>query len=59
LDRDAVPGTFVEVEVTDVVDDYDFVARIERVLAPVAGAPTPRRVLPLTTLPTTAGSYGR
>jgi ribosomal protein S12 methylthiotransferase len=59
LDRDAAPGTFVEVEVTDVVDDYDFVARIERVLAPVAGAPTPRRVLPMTTLPTTAGSYGR
>jgi ribosomal protein S12 methylthiotransferase len=58
LDRDAAPGSFVEVEVTDVVDDYDFVARIERVLAPAA-APVPRRVLPVTALPSSVGSYGR
>jgi ribosomal protein S12 methylthiotransferase len=59
LDRDAEPGTFVEVEVTDVVDDYDFVARVERVLAPLAAAPTPRRVLPVTALPSSVGSFGR
>lgn len=58
LDRDAVPGQFVEVEVLDVVDDYDFVARIERAL-PLVTAPVPRRVLPVTSRPTTAGSFGR
>ncbi len=59
LDRDARPGAFVEVEVTDVVDDYDFTARVERVVTPAASAPAARRVLPVTTMPSSAGSYGR
>jgi ribosomal protein S12 methylthiotransferase len=57
LDADVVAGSFVEVEVTDVVDDYDFRAHVLRVLD--APEPAPRaarsRVLPLATV----GSYGR
>jgi ribosomal protein S12 methylthiotransferase len=49
LDRDAVPGTFVDVNVLQVVDDYDFTARIDgavpdgRPRLPTAG----RRALPV------------
>jgi ribosomal protein S12 methylthiotransferase len=58
LDRDAGPGTFVEVTVTGVQDDYDFTARVERVLdGPAVPAPAARlpRALPLASL----GSFGR
>jgi ribosomal protein S12 methylthiotransferase len=57
LDADAPPGAFVEVEVTEVVDDYDFRARVLGVVdtAPPAAPHTRSRVLPLAT----AGSFGR
>jgi ribosomal protein S12 methylthiotransferase len=56
LDTDAPVGSFVDVEVTDVIDDYDFSARVLSVLD--APAVTPRaasRELPLATI----GSFGR
>jgi ribosomal protein S12 methylthiotransferase len=60
LDADAAPGSFVEVEVTEVVDDYDFRARVLAVsAAPAAPGPAGRRPasreLPLATI----GSFGR
>ena len=59
LDTDAPAGAFVDVEVTGVVDDYDFSARVLSVLDPPASAqPAPRvasRELPLATI----GSFGR
>ena len=57
LDADAPAGSFVEVEVTGVVDDYDFEARVLGVVAPRrAPTPLPRsRHLPLAA----AGSFGR
>ncbi len=55
---DAAPGSFVEVTVDDVIDDYDFRATVRRVLEPVAApvASPRRRELPVTT---TIGSFGR
>jgi ribosomal protein S12 methylthiotransferase len=57
LDRDVAPGNFVTVEVTDVVDDYDFEARVLHETVPVAAAPVnrPSRSLPLASI----GSFGR
>ncbi|MFI5245041.1 MAG: 30S ribosomal protein S12 methylthiotransferase RimO, partial [Gemmatimonadales bacterium] len=59
LDTAAPAGAFAEVEVTGVVDDYDFRARVISVLdAPASIRPTPRvasRELPLATI----GSFGR
>jgi len=59
LDTDAPAGSFVDVEVTGVVDDYDFSARVLSVLdAPASTNPAPRpasRELPLATI----GSFGR
>ena len=57
LDQDAPAGAFVEVEVTGVVDDYDFRARVLRMLEAPAAPPTARRSreLPMATL----GSFGR
>ena len=59
LDADAPAGSFVDVEVTGVVDDYDFSARVLSVLdAPMSTNPAPRkasRELPLATI----GSFGR
>ena len=57
LDRSATAGNFVEVEVTDVVDDYDFEARVIREIAPVAAVASVRagRILPLASI----GSFGR
>jgi ribosomal protein S12 methylthiotransferase len=57
LDRDHAQGTFVDVEVTGVVDDYDFDARVTA--APVAPPGVTRRPLPTLRAPSTAGSYGR
>jgi ribosomal protein S12 methylthiotransferase len=61
LDHDARPGHFADVEVTGVVDDYDFTARVLGVSAP---RPKPRahRALPVAESLTTmigVGSYGR
>jgi ribosomal protein S12 methylthiotransferase len=56
LDVHAPAGAFVEVEVTGVVDDYDFSARVLSVLDPPSAAPRPpSRELPLATI----GSFGR
>jgi ribosomal protein S12 methylthiotransferase len=56
LDSDAPVGSFVDVEVTDVVDDYDFTARVLAVIdAPAAAPRTAHRRLPLATI----GSFGR
>jgi ribosomal protein S12 methylthiotransferase len=58
LATDALPGDFVEVELTAVEDDYDFAATALRVLDRQRHAPRPSRlgrVLPVTT----AGSFGR
>ena len=60
IDTDAPAGSLVEVEVTAVVDDYDFEATPIRVVAlpPSASADAPRsRALPLVS--TTIGSFGR
>ena len=57
---DAAPGSLVEVEVIEVVDDYDFSARAVRVLEPmptVAPAEPRGRALPL--VGSTMGSFGR
>jgi ribosomal protein S12 methylthiotransferase len=57
----AAPGSIVEAIVEDVVDDYDFVARIAAVhVAPAAVSPVARsqRSLPVMASATTA-SYGR
>ena len=51
------PGTIVDAEILDVVDDYDFAARLVRVVdAPMPMARTGRR-LPM--MATTVGSFGR
>ncbi len=56
LDTDAPVGSFVDVEVTDVVDDYDFSARVLSVIdAPAVVPHAPGRELPLATI----GSFGR
>jgi ribosomal protein S12 methylthiotransferase len=56
LDTDAPVGTFAEVEVTDVVDDYDFTARVLSIVDAPAMAPhSASRELPLATI----GSFGR
>ena len=57
---DAAPGSLIEVEVTEVVDDYDFEARaIRTISAPPEAAPTERkgRVLPMAGI--SMGSFGR
>ncbi len=56
LDADVPVGAFAEVEVVDVVDDYDFEARVLTV-HPTPAAPVVRsgRVLPVTSV----GSFGR
>ena len=56
LDASAPDGAFVDVEVTDVVDDYDFAATVLRVVpAPAAPAAPRSRSLPLASV----GSFGR
>jgi ribosomal protein S12 methylthiotransferase len=58
IDEVLPPGTFAEVAVEEVVDDYDFRASLIRVSLP-ANVPEPRRIsreLPVTQ---TIGSYGR
>ena len=60
IETDAQAGSLVEVEVTAVVDDYDFEATAIRLVAPPPGPmpDAPRsRTLPM--LSTTIGSFGR
>jgi ribosomal protein S12 methylthiotransferase len=57
-----VPGAFVDVQVEQVVDDYDFTASLLRVTDAPATAPSVRstRALPLVGIDTSsAGSFGR
>ncbi|MFN0098841.1 MAG: 30S ribosomal protein S12 methylthiotransferase RimO [Gemmatimonadaceae bacterium] len=57
---DAAPGSFVEVVVDEVVDDYDFHATAQRVLAEVVTPVSePRRSRSLPVASTTLGSFGR
>jgi hypothetical protein len=59
VDTDAPSGSFVEVRITDVVDDFDFSASVIRtVSAPAAVQVMPGRALPLVTT-STVGSFGR
>jgi ribosomal protein S12 methylthiotransferase len=58
LDEAHLPGTFVDVAVGEVVDDYDFRASVVRV-AESAPAPTRRPAFALPVLHPTIGSYGR
>jgi ribosomal protein S12 methylthiotransferase len=51
------PGTFLDVKLEQVVDDYDFHASFERVHSAPATAPRTIRALPV--IATTIGSYGR
>ncbi|MBX9929203.1 MAG: 30S ribosomal protein S12 methylthiotransferase RimO [Gemmatimonadaceae bacterium] len=57
LDVDVPAGAFAEVEVTEVVDDYDFRARVIAVHAAPAVAPVARRALPM--VGASMGSFGR
>jgi ribosomal protein S12 methylthiotransferase len=57
LDRGRV-GEIVEVRVTELVDDYDFGASVQRVVQGIGEART-GRLLPMATAPTTIGSFGR
>jgi tRNA A37 methylthiotransferase MiaB len=57
---DAPAGSLIEVEVTDVVDDYDFAATLRRVVQPPPGpvaAPVRARSLPMAA--PMVGSFGR
>jgi ribosomal protein S12 methylthiotransferase len=61
---DATPGAIIEVEVTEVVDDYDFAATARRTVAaapshapPVSAASRKGRALPMAGI--TSGSFGR
>jgi ribosomal protein S12 methylthiotransferase len=56
------PGSIVEAEIEDVVDDYDFHARLVRVIdAPAVAVRRAGRVLPMMAAPvgSTVGSFGR
>jgi ribosomal protein S12 methylthiotransferase len=55
-------GSFLDVTIDDVVDDFDFAATFRAVAErPEGAAPAARsgRVLPVTFLPTSVGSFGR
>jgi hypothetical protein len=58
IDEALAPGTFAEVAVEEVVDDYDFQASVIRVALPaiVPDIRRPTRELPITQ---TIGSFGR
>jgi ribosomal protein S12 methylthiotransferase len=51
------PGALLDVRVTDVVDDFDFVASVERVVSQPAAVSSARRSLPV--MATTIGTFGR
>jgi len=60
LDESHPPGTFVDVAVEEVVDDYDFRASMVRVVETSPPPPLSRRSMAqLPVLQTTIGSYGR
>jgi ribosomal protein S12 methylthiotransferase len=61
--RSLAVGSFLDVHVDDVVDDYDFAATFTALGAKPRRAPSALRragrMLPVTHLPTTVGSFGR
>jgi ribosomal protein S12 methylthiotransferase len=57
LDRDVPAGRFAEVEVTEVVDDYDFKVRVIGVDEAPASRTAAGRALPV--MSSSVGSYGR
>ena len=64
VDTDAPAGSFVEVTIDEVVDDYDFAATAHRVLDAPAPAPRRTRALPMMAAvapagASTVGSFGR
>ena len=58
LQGDATPGSIVEMTITSVRDDYDFVATQHSVVAPPRAASRSRAALPVLSL-TSLGSFGR
>jgi len=60
VDESHAPGTFLDVAVEEVIDDYDFRASVVRVVdAPREARRAGRRSLSLPVLHRTVGSYGR
>jgi ribosomal protein S12 methylthiotransferase len=59
LDESLPAGTFAEVAVEEVVDDYDFQASVIRVAMPAARPETRRSTRQLPIRQTTIGSFGR
>ncbi len=59
VDTDAPAGSFVEVEIEEVVDDYDFVGTAQRVIDTPTPAARRSRALPMMAATTTVGSFGR
>jgi ribosomal protein S12 methylthiotransferase len=58
LEGDATPGSIVEMTITDVRDDYDFVATQHSVVEPPRAPSRARAALPVLSL-TSLGSFGR
>jgi ribosomal protein S12 methylthiotransferase len=58
LDGDAAPGSIVDMTITAVVDDYDFLATQHAVVAVPQAVPRSRPMLPVLSL-TSLGSFGR
>jgi ribosomal protein S12 methylthiotransferase len=59
LDESLAPGTFVDVAVEEVVDDYDFRASVIRVVDSAVPKPRARAPKSLPVVGATIGSYGR
>ena len=57
LDRDVPPGSFVDVRVDEVEDDYDFVATVQGVVPAPVVTPRARRPLPMAAV-SSIGSFG-
>ena len=58
LEGDAAPGSIVDMTITGVVDDYDFVATQHGVVATPPSEPRSRAMLPVVSL-SSIGSFGR
>ena len=59
VDEVHAPGTFLDVAVQSVVDDYDFTATVVNVAAAAPAPSRPRQIRSLPMLKPTVGSYGR
>jgi ribosomal protein S12 methylthiotransferase len=58
LEGDAAPGSIIDMTITEVIDDYDFVATQHGVIATSQPARSSRAALPVVSL-STIGSFGR